>query len=135
MTGITEADARNRWAWWLYVAVVCAVGYGRMIERLAKDSGGFWSQFGPPIGATALAIGIFCWLGNQRLVNVWLWRGVHACVVLAQVLAVVFAAYLAGIGVIAAAALMALLAILLIPAYIAMYRYAYRSPGLWNRTR
>ena len=103
-----------------------------MFERLVKGSGGFSSQFGPPIGAMILAIGLICWLKNKSLLNVWVWRGVHICVILVQSLAVAFAAFLAGTGVYAPAALMFSFSVLLIPAYIALGQYSYRSSELWT---
>ena len=124
--------ANSQWHWWLYIAVICAVGYGRMFERIVKGSGGFSSQFGPPIGAMILAIGLIFWLKNKSFLSVWVWRGVHACVILVQSLAVVFAAYLVGTGVYAPAAVMLSLSVLLIPAYIALREYSYRSSVLWN---
>lgn len=124
--------ANSRWYWWLYIAVICAVGYGRMLERLIKGSGGFSSQFGPPIGAMILAIGLIFWLKNKSLLNVWVWRGVHICVVLVQSLAVVFAAYLARTGVYTPAASVLFLSVLLVPAHVALRQYSYRSPELWT---
>ena len=47
------------------------MGYGRMIERIANESGGFWSQFGAPIGATLVGVGIFCWLRRTAVLHVW----------------------------------------------------------------
>ncbi len=132
MVAAISNRVKSQWYWWLYIAVICAVGYGRMFERLVRDSGGFSSQFGPPIGAMILAVGLVCWLKNKAFLNVWVWRAVHVCVILVQVLAVVFAAYLAGIGVYAPAALILSISVLLIPAYIALSRYSYRSSELWN---
>ena len=126
--------ANSQWYWWLYIAVICAVGYGRMLERLIRGSGGFSSQFGPPIGAMILAIGLIFWLKNKSLLNVWVWRGVHTCVVFVQSLAVVFAAYLAGTGVHTPAALLLFFSVLLVPAHVALRQYSYRSPELWNVT-
>ena len=103
-----------------------------MVERLVKDSGGFWSQFGPPIGAMILAVGLACWLKNKAVLNVWAWRAVHACVTLIQTLAFVFSAYLAGTGAYVPAALILSVCLILIPANIALRQYSYRSPALWN---
>ena len=129
---IISNKANSQWYWWLYIAVICAVGYGRMFERLAKDTGGFSSQFGPPIGAMILGLGLICWLKNTSFLNVWVWRGVHICLIVVQSLAVVFAAYLARTGVYAPAAQILSFSVLLIPASIALHQYSYRSSELWN---
>ena len=120
-----------QWYWWLYIAVLCAIGLGRMFERLVKDSGGLSSQFGPPIGVMILGLGMICWLKNTSFLNVWVWRGVHVCVILVQLLAVVFAAYLAGTGAYAPAALVLSFSVFLMPATNALYQYSYRSSNLW----
>ena len=103
-----------------------------MLERLIKDSGGFWSQFGPAIGTTILAIGVIFWINNKAFLNAWVWRVVHASLAFGQLLGVLFAVYLAGIGVYAAAGLALSFSVLLIPAYFALYRYSYRSAELWH---
>lgn len=122
----------NRGFWWIYAFVICAIGYGRMFERIIKDSGGFWSQFGPPIAAMVLAIGMLGWLHNRTLLNVWAWRGVHAFLVLGQLFAALLATYLAVFGVYAPATLILAFAAILIPASIALFRYSYRSAALWK---
>ena len=119
--------------WWLYSAAICAVGFGRMLERLVIESGGFWSQFGPLIAAVVLAAGIIGWLDGRRLLNVWLWRILHLCLVFAQLLAVLYATYIGVFGIYLPAALVFALATFLLPASIALFRYAYRSRELWSR--
>ena len=114
--------------------MICAIGYGRMFERIVRASRGFWSQFGPPLGAMILAIGLICWLYDRPLLNVWVWRGVLTCLVLGQLLAIVFAAYLVGMGIYVPAALMISISVVLIPAYIALHQYSYRSSEIWNGT-
>jgi hypothetical protein len=103
-----------------------------MLERLIKDSGGVWSQFGPAIGTTILAIGVIFWINNKAFLNAWVWRVVHASLAFGQLLGVLFAVYLAGIGVYTAAGLVLSFSVLLIPAYFALYRYSYRSAELWH---
>ena len=123
-----------KWQWWVYVAIVCAFGYGRMIERLARESGGFWSQFGPPIGATLVCIGIFCWLTSTALLNVCLWRAVHACLGIAQVIGLVFSVYLAALSVYVSAGVVFLATLIFLPAFYALFQYSYRSQSLWGDT-
>jgi hypothetical protein len=33
--------------WWMDIGMACGLGCGRMVERLLKDSGGFWSHTKP----------------------------------------------------------------------------------------
>lgn len=126
--------ARSKLFWWLYIIFILSVGYGRMIERLVKSSGGFWSQFGPAIGATILAIGLIYWLQSKRILNQWAWRGVLICLVLIQLSAIAFAVYLLATSVIGPAAMLTLAALSLVPANIALFQYACRSPDLWRTT-
>ena len=105
-----------------------------MIERLVKSSGGFWSQFGPPIAATVLAIGLVCWVYDKRILSQYAWRGVLALLALAQLTAFVFAIYLLCTGVYLPAGLMLLVSIALVPAGVALYRYSWKSPHLWIRS-
>ena len=121
-----------RWFWWLYSAAICAAGFARLLERLAKESGGFWSQFGPLFGTVVVAAGILGWLHKRRILNVWFWRFVHLCLVVALLLAVIYAAYIGVFGLYLPAALVFFLALLPVPASIALFRYAYRSRDLWD---
>lgn len=134
MSHSDSGKAKNTWFWWLYILFVCALGYGRMIERLVKSSGGFWSQFGPPIATTVLVIGLVCWIYDKRILSQYVWRGVLALLALAQLTAFVFAIYLLGAGVYLPAGLMLLISIALVPAGAALYRYSWNSPHLWIRS-
>lgn len=131
---IKNGGVKGKLFWWLYIMFVVSVGYGRMIERLVKSSGGFWSQFGPPLGATILAIGLIYWLQSKPILHQWAWRSVLICLVLIQLSAIVFAVYLLGISVIGPAGLLILAAFTLVPANVALYQYAYNSPDLWTKT-
>jgi len=44
----------SRAAWALYFVVVLALGFGRTAEKIARDSGGLLSRYGPAVGAVAL---------------------------------------------------------------------------------
>jgi len=120
-----------KWAWWLYMALLVAMGYGRMLE---KDSGGFWSQYGPPLGATIVCIGIVAWLRNRALLSVWVWRFVLLCVGLLQLTGIGFAVYLVADALYAPATKLLTISALLAPAWFALYRYSYCSSNVWKAT-
>lgn len=131
---MNESYVRHEWIWWLYMALLVAAGYGRMIERVAKDSGGFWSQCGPPIGATIVCIAIFAWLKNKAVAHVWLWRALQFCIGLAQSAAIVFAAYLAANSNYTPAIQLLAISLMLVPALYVLQICSYRSPDIWSRS-
>ena len=123
---------QREWKWWLYCAVLCSAAFGRMIERLLRDSGGFWSQFGPPIAATIVCVGIIAWLRNKGIFNVWAWRAIHLGLALAQIAGLAFASYLATNALYVPAGLILASCFILGPAFYALFLYSYRSPGIWK---
>jgi len=122
------------WKWWTYIVILCALGYGRMMERLAKESGGFWSQFGPPLGVTIISIGIVRWQRRRPLVSVWFWRVLAFFIGVVLLLGIVFSTYLIAIAVYLPGALLFATCMALSPALYALIHYSYRSPSLWANT-
>lgn len=120
--------------WWAYVPVLLILGFGRMIERIAKDSGGFWSQFGPSIGATLVCVGIVFWLNNTAVLNVWFWRTFHAIIGLIIIASLAFSIYLAIISAYAPAGIVLMITTVLTPGFFGLFYYSYRSPNLWTGT-
>jgi len=114
--------------------ILCALGYGRMMERLAKESGGFWSQFGPPLGVTIISIGIVRWQRRRPLVSVWFWRVLAFFIGVVLLLGIVFSTYLIAIAVYLPGALLFATCMALYPALHALIHYSYRSPSLWANT-
>ena len=120
--------------WWLYAGVLVAVGLGRMTERIARESGGFESRYGPPIGATILAISVCCAARRKPAGRARMW-GV-----------VLLATYTCTVGLLALEFLLlrngapmrihALTlggAALLVPAQFVLDRFVFRSPEVWRR--
>ena len=119
----------------MYISIFMIIGYARMFERLVIDSGGFWSQFGPPIGATIISVGIFCWLRNTATINIWFWKIVHAVIGLVLVVSLAFSFYLAATSGYAVAGRVFIIALILAPAFYGLFQFSYRSSKVWSETR
>ena len=110
------------------------MGYGRMIERIAKESGGFWSQFGAPIGAILVGVGIFCWLRRTAALHVWFWRTAHAIIGLTLVVSLAISLYLAFGSAFISAGKVFMVTFILVPGFYALFQYSYRSSDVWSKS-
>ncbi len=126
-----DAHVRFRVLWGIYILVILALGLGRTIEKVVRDSGGLPSRYGPALGATVIAIGVAGYALSKPVGRRWLWRVVLV---------------LAFLGMLALFALECIVlltddapwrihamiiagSVLLIPAQIALYRYVMRWPA------
>ena len=124
----------RRTLWSLYTLGVLALGFGRTVEKIMRDSGGLPSRYGPVLGAVGVAIGVVGYLSSRPIGRAWVWKGIF-------VLSAVGTAGLLGLEVILLRsydapwrihAMTLAGAVLLAPAVIALYRYAFRSPAIWR---
>lgn len=126
---ITRATA----GWWLYIAITLTLGYGQMIRKLATDTGGIASRFGPAIAATLLAVGIVAMLLEKPIFKRWFWKGVFGVLVITSVTALSLALYLFTLqGWVSRPALLLLIGVIyLIPGESQLYRYAFGHWVVW----
>ena len=59
----------------IYFGVLALVGYGQMARKIAADSGGVISQFGPPLLVTILVVGLVADLMERAVLRRWFWQG------------------------------------------------------------
>ena len=120
--------------WYIYAATTLLLGYGQLIRKLASDTGGTASRFGPALAATILAIGIIAALMQKPLVAQWFWKLTFAVFALASSLALLFGLYLLIFHGLHSWSVLLLLgaAIYLIPAEVLLHRYAFNSEQLWQ---
>ena len=116
----------------MYISIFMILGCARMIERITKDSGGFWSQFGPLICATLVGIGIVSWRRKTAAINLWFWRAVHAIIGFAFVVSLAFSLYLTATSAYAVAGRLFIITLILAPAFYGLFQYSYRSPAVWG---
>jgi|GEM_PF-6056041 len=122
-----------RLAWALYLVAVFTIGFGRTIEKIVRDSGGFWSRYGPALGAFVAALGVAGWLIGKPIGWRVLWAAIFGLSVLAAVgmlaleelLVTGWDAPLRIHGLVLAGVL------LLVPTQWALWRYSFRSPQVW----
>ena len=119
-------------AWYAYCGLVLLLGYGRMLERILLESGGPWSRYGPPLAATIVCAGIVAWLRDMPLAFNWFWRITHLLLIAALLALGVYGGILLSIRTTTGAVFLLVTAVALLPAGVALYRYAWRSPATWE---
>lgn len=120
-------------AWVIYCGVLALVAYGQMARKIAADSGGVISQFGPPLMVTILVVGLVADLMQRPLLQRWFWQGLVVLLAASTLGVVLLALYYLvfegmaqrwqGITVIGA--------LLLLPGLIKLKRYAF-DRGFWS---
>ena len=125
---------RENIGWYIYVTTTVLLGYGQLIRKLASDTGGTASRFGPALAATILAVGIIAALMQKPLVAQWFWKLTFALVALASSLALLFGLYLLVFRGLHSWPVLLLLgaAIYLVPAEVLLHRYAFNNEQLWH---
>ena len=81
--------------WYAYAGLMLIAGYGRLIERIAIDSGGFWSRFGPPLMATVVALAVHVFLNRSDNLPRIFWIALLTVILLGVSASGVFAVYVA----------------------------------------
>lgn len=121
--------------WSFYLLAILTLGVGRTIEKMARDSGGFGSRYGPAIGAIAFAIGVAGHVWGRRIGHQLIWRAVFALSLLASPgLLFLEVTLLMGDGApIRIHAIILTGVLLLVPGQVALYRYGFRRPDVWRR--
>jgi len=119
--------AAGRTAWTLYAALLLALGFGRTIERIVTDHGGFQSRFWPSFGPAVVALGVLGHAWSLRLGPRAIWRAVFAvaCVAPLGLLAFEVVVIVYDDAPLFVHAWIIGGAVLLIPAPVALYRYAF----------
>lgn len=125
---------RENIGWCSYTATTLLLGYGQLIRKLASDTGGTASRFGPALAATILAVGIIAALLHKPLLAQWFWKLTFAVFALASSLALLFGLYLLVFHGLHSWPVLLLLsgAIYLLPAEVLLHRYAFNSEQLWQ---
>ena len=121
-------------AWYAYCVLLLLLGYGRLLERILIESGGVWSRYGPPLAATIVCAGIVAWLRDKPLAFRWLWRIAHLLLIAALLALGIYGGILLSIRTTTGAVSLLVTAIALLPAGVALYRYAWKSPATWDNT-
>ncbi|HET7203985.1 MAG TPA: hypothetical protein VFI92_11510 [Steroidobacteraceae bacterium] len=118
--------AKRRTVWLVYAAgLTAAVVIGEVTRGTPPDLVALTSW----VLTTALLVAVWSYALRRRLGNEQYWRAVFWIVLLATVL-MLLPVLMAG-GTLARYALA--LTVPIVPAYVAAYLYAYRSPGIWRK--
>lgn len=123
---------------WLYVGLLLSLTTGRILQKITTDTGGFVSRYVPLIVALILLTGFISYAKQKPLFKRWCWEGILWLSVASSAALLGFAMYLllslGGSGLLFSGFLL-LGALLLIPAQLALYRYARCSAALWAKPR
>ena len=120
-------------AWWsIYVLLLVGLGAARLVERVARDSGGFASRFGPLIAVIVVSIGIIAWLQGRRLMYRWFWCAMFGLIVIVQLSSLLYGSFLLLSANTGPAGIVGGVALVLVPAAYALFQYGYRSTGIWE---
>ena len=120
-------------AWVIYCVVLALVGYGQMARKIAADSGGLISQFGPPLLVTILIVGLVADLMQRPVLQRWFWQGLVVLLAASTLGVVLLALYYSVFGGMAQRwqGITVTGALLLLPGLIKLKRYAF-DRGFWS---
>ena len=119
-------------AWVIYCGVLALVGYGQMARKIAADSGGLISQFGPALLVTILVVGLVADLMQRPALQRWFWQGLVVLLAASTLGVVLLALYYLVFGGMAQRwqGITVIGALLLLPGLIKLKRYAF-DRGFW----
>jgi len=117
----------------IYCGVLALVGYGQMARKIAADSGGLISQFGPPLLVTILVVGLVADLMQRPVLQRWFWQGLVVLLAASTLWVVLLALYYLVFGGMAQRwqGVTVIGALLLLPVLIKLKRYAF-DRGFWS---
>ena len=120
-------------AWVIYCVVLALVGYGQMARKIAADSGGLISQFGPALLVTILVVGLVADLMQRPVLQRWFWQGLVVLLAASTLGVVLLALYYLVFGEMAQRwqGITVIGALLLLPGLIKLKRYAF-DRGFWS---
>ena len=120
-------------AWVIYCVVLALVGYGQMARKIAADSGGLISQFGPALLVTILVVGLVADLMQRPVLQRWFWQGLVVLLAASTLGVVLLALYYLVFGGMAQRwqGITVIGALLLLPGLIKLKRYAF-DRGFWS---
>ena len=124
-----------KYLWSIYAGLLLILGFGRMMQKIMTETGGFGSRYGPVLIATIIALGVIGYVFQQRIAWNWAWKGVFWLLALASVGMGVVAVYLlfsVGPGSYGVVGLLVGLLVILLPGQRQLFGYAYRSSSLWS---
>ena len=119
-------------AWVIYCGVLALVGYGQIARKIAADSGGLISQFGPALLVTILVVGLVADLMQRPVLQRWFWQGLVVLLAASTLGVVLLALYYLVFGGMAQRwqGITVIGALLLLPGLIKLKRYAF-DRGFW----
>ena len=120
-------------AWVIYCGVLALVGYGQMARKIAADSGGVISQFGPPLIVPIRVVGLVADRMQRPLLQRWFWQGLVVLLAASTLGVVLLALYYLVFGGMAQRwqGITVIGALLLLPGLIKLKRYAF-DRGFWS---
>jgi len=104
-----------------------------MARKIAADSGGLISQFGPPLLVTILVVGLVADLMQRPVLQRWFWQGLLVLLAASNLGVVLLALYHLVRGGVAQRwqGIIVIGALLLLPGLIKLKRYAF-DRGFWS---
>jgi glucose-6-phosphate-specific signal transduction histidine kinase len=104
-----------------------------MARKIAADSGGLISQFGPPLLVTILVVGLVADLMQRPVLQRWFWQGLLVLLAASNLGVVLLALYHLVCGGVAQRwqGIIVIGALLLLPGLIKLKRYAF-DRGFWS---
>lgn len=123
---------RLPWQWLCYIALLFLLSSGQLLRKLLTDTGGPPSRYGGLFVVVLILLFVSAWLNQRALGKQWQWKVLFVLLELLVIAGIGFSVFLAFAGVYQSAALLAIGAVLLLPALYALFQYIYRSPGIWK---
>ena len=131
----TDSRQRPSWIYWVYFALVMLPALAHMIRKLLTDTGGFSSRYFGLIFTVILVSGAIGYLRRRPLLRRWVWALVFWLSMAISLFLALLCIYLLVTEGPAISRLCTAIAgglLLIIPAQIMLFRYAYRSEDIWR---
>ena len=123
-----------KFVWYCYIFLLVSLGVARAVERILKDSGGFFSQYLLLILAVIFSIGVYGCINKKSVFTLWFWQCFYWISLLLSLLFVTFALYVIFImqdSSVFWTILLILAVVFLIPAQIKIRQYGFKQPEYW----
>jgi presenilin-like A22 family membrane protease len=114
---------RLPWQWLCYIALLFLLSSGQLLRKLLTDTGGPPSRYGGLFVEVLILLFTSAWLNQRALGKQWHWKVLLELLVIAGI---GFSVFLAFAAVYQSASLLAIGAVLLLPALSALFQYIYR---------
>lgn len=121
---------------WLYLGLLLFLAVVRLMQKIIADTGGFASRYIPLIIIIIIVVGVIGYILQKPILKRWLWMTYFWLISVATAAMAFFSFYVIAISGAKSKLGLGMLsvALILIPALSVLYKYAFKSQVLWQKT-